>query len=760
MSSAGKWVLGLLLLVVGAVFVARAVSSDPGSQAELKEFVPVASAKESAKKADGPATDVACKKACIEVQEIANDSVTTGKLAPGSVTLSKLAFEVPNLNELTNEINARKAAEAATKAAQAEAFANGLKNDAAITAAANNGITQEAAARTAADEDLAKKFAAGDADLLSKLNKEVADRGAGDDGLQLKLNTEIADRAGAIAGLRGELGNPNQVASPIVQINNNEIVGDAVTSNKILDRTITAADLGIGSVTTVEILNGTIKGEDVTTTNADGLTGANVKDESLNAVDLNVDSVDTSEIASAAVKTDELAGLSVTTAKLAGTDVAATTTGVLTRAVTAAALADNAVITRTLSDGAVTFAKLDLLSQGRITTLETGLAAEIIARGLDVDAEELARATFDSSLATDAPSAVTVNGAKAPNPAVATEGLVDWSRLRDVPTDFADNKDDDGSNNINTFANELDGDPTDTTINETTGANKDDVSWFKLRDVPLEIADGDDNVDGGNAADLTCGTAGCVDATDLGAGAVGGRALAGGGTEIVQGSIVGEAGIGAGASGTGDIALGTITGQVAPTAGAATGNLALQTVGLANLAPDSVDADKIVNGSITKDELANGSVITDKLLVNFAKGDDTVGPVAPLGLPFVEVPAGNTKIVTTDTVNHNIMVSGQTQLTCGACAAATDNVVVQYQLVRTDDTLPTPTTTVIGPVYEVTLNAPTTVSLSLLDTNVPADTYVYKIRLARSGGTAGTTFTATKTVLNVVDQGRFQAPAS
>ena len=182
-------------------------------------------------------------------------------------------------------------------------------------------------------------------------------------------------------------------------------------------------------------------------------------------------------------------------------------------------------------------------------------------------------------------------------------------------------------------------------------------------------------------------------------------------------------------------------------------------VGLGNLAPNSVNADKIVNGSITKDELADGAVTTDKLLVNFAKGDDTGGPVAPLGLPFVEVPADNTKIVTTDTTNHNIMVSGQTQLTCGACAAATDNVVVRYQLVRTDDTSPTPTTTVIGPIYEGTLNAPTTVSLSLLDTNVPADTYVYKIRLARSGGTAGVTFTATKTVLNVVDQGRFQTPA-
>src|SRR3954452_9244805 len=184
MGSAGKWVLGLLLLVVGAVFVARAVSSDPASQATVKNNLtadPASVAKANAdaeaakqkKIASTTAGDVACKKACIEVNEVANDAVTTAKLAPGSVTLSKLAFEVPNLNELENEINARKAAEAQASASAAELTTATAKNDAAITAAAANGITAEAAARTAADTDLTAKTAAADADLLSKLNTEV-----------------------------------------------------------------------------------------------------------------------------------------------------------------------------------------------------------------------------------------------------------------------------------------------------------------------------------------------------------------------------------------------------------------------------------------------------------------------------------------------------------------------------------------------------------------------------------------------------------
>ncbi len=252
MSSAGKWILGLLLLVLGAVFVARTVSSDPASNATIKKLpsAETVAKTEKVKTPPAPATDVACKKACIEVNEVANDSVTTAKLAPGSVTLSKLAFEVPNLNELENEISARKAAEAASKAAAAEAkvalgeaAAATAKNDAAITAAAQNGLVAEAAARAAAVEDITKKFTAGDADLLSRLNKEIADRGAGDDVLQLKLNAEIADRAGAISTLRGELANPNQVAAPIIKINNNEIVGDAVTTDKLLDGTIQTQDL-------------------------------------------------------------------------------------------------------------------------------------------------------------------------------------------------------------------------------------------------------------------------------------------------------------------------------------------------------------------------------------------------------------------------------------------------------------------------------------------------------------------------------------
>ena len=69
------------------------------------------------------------------------------------------------------------------------------------------------------------------------------------------------------------------------------------------------------SITTAEIRNGTIKGEDVTTVDADGLTGANVKDATLTQDDLAPNAVASSEIADGAITADDLANGSVATDK-------------------------------------------------------------------------------------------------------------------------------------------------------------------------------------------------------------------------------------------------------------------------------------------------------------------------------------------------------------------------------------------------------------------------------------------------------------
>jgi hypothetical protein len=593
MGSAGKWVLGLLLLVVGAVFVARAVSSDPTSEATVKNNLqadPASVAKandaaEAAKQkkiASTVAGDVACKKACIEVNEVANDSVTTAKLAPGSVTLSKLAFEVPNLNELENEINARKAAEASAKVAASDLSAATAKNDAAITAAAANGLTVEANLRTAADQDLATKTAAADADLLTKLNTEITNRGSADDVLQSKLNTEIADRSAGISGLRAELINPNQVASPIVQINNNEIVANAVTTDKIAPDTILANDLATGSVTTDEILNDTVAAIDLADNavvgRAAGETLTNVKQQTLrgqrndnigsatSAGDLAIgtltgerapvaaaatgnlalgtvtgesdnditrvnpignlglrtvgrnnlvnDAIDNTKIENNAVTTSKILDGQVQTSDINDNDV----TNSKLRTVDAGGL-NGAVSTNKINDGAVTFSKLDGSTRTRITDLESGLAAEISARlakdvlqdnamsneianriagdaavQANLASEIATRAAADTALGgridelgTVAPSATTVNGAKEPN---TSDAKVDWSRLKNVPNDFADNKDDDGTGKVNSLINDLKGTGTGAGSAATTGNNL--VSWKNIGDLPTtDFVDGD-----------------------------------------------------------------------------------------------------------------------------------------------------------------------------------------------------------------------------------------------------------------------------
>jgi hypothetical protein len=615
MTSAGKWVLGLLLLVVGAVFVARTVSSDPGSQAQVKNLPSAALAGEGTDKAAAAAAaatakkvagtvagDVSCKKACVEVNEVANDSVTTAKLAPGSVTLSKLAFEVPNLNELENEINARKIAEATTKAAQAEAAASGAKNDAAITAAASNGITAESAARTAADEDLVKKTAAADADLVSKLNGEVKDRGSADDVLQGKLNTEIADRTGAVINLKSELFNGNQVDAPIVQINNNEIVGDAITGNKILDTTITALDLGDASVVgglAGDIKDGTITADDLALDSVVGGLGGDIKDNTVDENDLKSDSVigglggdvkdgtiDQNDLALAGV----IGGLGGDVAdntidendlKLQsvigglGGDVKDNTIDANDLALGAVIgglggdVVDGSISLHDLGDGSVVGGENGDVTDGTINEFDLALAAVIGGTGGDVkDGTITGQGDNDDSVAIDADN-TTVTGDLALNTV--------------------------GRRNIVASA-----------------------------------------VDSGKIADDT------VAAVDLANNAVVGRALAAdsGLVNIKLGTIRGEGAPPATGSPGGDIALGTITGEGDNDAAtSASGNLGLGTVGRANLVAGVIDVDQL------DDDLELELVTETELTAFLARFSDVTATPTDLGTPAVPKPNNSDSFV-------------------------------------------------------------------------------------------------------------------
>jgi hypothetical protein len=703
MSSAGKWVLGLLLLVVGAVFIARTVSSDPGSNAGVKKLSPAASASAArdAKKTAAATTagDVVCKKACIEVNEVANDSVTTAKLAPGSVTLSKLAFEVPNLNELENEINARKAAEAATKVAQSEAADATAKNDVAITLAAANGITAESAARTLADAALTSTLLAGDADLLSKLNKEIADRAAGDDALQLKLNNEIKLREEQLTSFKAELLNPNQVADAavVVKINNNELVadntpGDLVNTaavrgglgGVVQDRTLDANDLGNNAVV------GSAAGETLTNVKAQSLRGLrnnNLAIAVLGAGDLAVGTITGQGGAGPGLATGNLALGTVTGQN--DNDSAIGDTGAITGNLALSTVGRGNLVNDAIDSTKVLLDSLLAvdIATGAVTTDEifndTITNADVADNNLDA-----------SSLADNSVGAGELADNAVDNAAVATGAIAGGGTGRDVVLDASINSAD---------------------ITNDTITNSDIV---------------DNVIDAGSLADNSVGSGELADnAVDNAAVATG--AIAGGGTgrDVVLDASINSA----------DITNDTITNI----------DIVDNAIDATSLATGSVGTDEIANGTIKAEDLENGAVTSDKLKLSTGTGLLATGALTTNGVgdPLATIATTPAVSITVGTTGHKVMVTGQTQVTC-TCATAGDSADVQWQLY--DGTTP------VGSIYKgrvSDVNKELPVSVSFLHPAGASATHTYTLR-ARFAVVAGTpTVNVSGVVVNAVDLG-------
>ena len=821
MSSAGKWVLGLLLLVVGAVFVAKTVSSDPGSQAEVKNL-PAAPAAEKTKKAPaGPvvAADVVCKKSCVEVNEVGNDSITTAKIAPGSVTLSKLAFEVPNLNELENEINARKATESSLRASQsalsatqaeaasaaATAIEANAKNAAAINAAAANGITAEAAARQAADEDLASKVAAGDADLQTKLNKEGADRAFGDDVLQGKLNTEIQDRKAAVTTLYGELANPNEVVAPILKINNNEIVADAVRggtggvikdasiesidiknetilSEDIFDGTITAADLGLNSVVGGElgdILDNSITEHDLKLDSVIGGEGGDVKDNSISEHDLKLDSViggEGGDVKDESITAHDLDEDSVGTSEIDDDSVAAID------------LANNAVVGRAIAaDSSLVNIKLGTIrGEGAAATgTPTGDIAlgTITGQGdnddtvppLGADAATIAAIAAENARVTGNLGIETVGRRNLVNGAVdatklSTTFLGDLVTEGELAVLLASLKADElggtapkDPNDGDGFLhwNHLEGVPDgilgsanlafdDGTPNENTGPTKDLVSFSEIKD--LTTGGGNGRITSTFIEDgtLTADDLGnnSVESAEIKDGTITNVDLAGSDSGTVVTGAVTSAKIADDNIESRDIKTGTIQGAQVPGALAAgetnAGDIGVRTITALNLANDAVGALQIRDGSITARELEANAVVGSS-------------PAAALpAVPAAHQVIGTASLAIADDAGkkHKVAVNGALNLDCVGCAATG---TVAYQLFADG--------TAAGPVYTATISdavAPTVVSIAWIDGDaVSGSPRVYEVRAKAlaidDGAGAAEAMTAVGT-LTAVDLGRVPTP--
>ncbi len=800
MSSAGKWVLGLLLLVVGAVAVARAFSNDTNSRAQQKDVTlpAAANAADSKSKTATPivSADVDCKKPCISTGEIDQEAITTAKLASGSVTLSKLAFEVPNLSELQAEIDARKAAEANAKQAVADAnaaanaansqlAAASQKTAADITAAAKTGIDTEAAARAAGDQSVTDAFKAADAGLQTSLNQEIVDRKKDIDTANVALTKEIADRASADAGLRSDLLSTDPSKTPTVRVNNNEIVTGAVTggvnvsgkaTGSILERTIVGANLQTETVTDQELAAGSVGTSEI-------------QDESILSEDIKNGEVKTSDIGTGEVKTANLADASntatptgVTNAKIennavtsdkilngevtsadiadgtivggAGGDIAADTitAGELgAESVGSSELADNAVDTAAIQTGAVTLAKLGADSvdsskivDGSVTGTDVGsktitganIADFTIEGGADNGVGAVVNQIKDGSITSDDLAADAVSKKLQPN-SVTSEIIKNGEVTGDGSATSGTTAGDLALNTVGT-RNLVDLSVTDAKV--AAG-----LSGSKVNGAVAEATHALSADSAASAADLAC--TGCIGTVDLADGAVTFD-------KIAKGAVRGEGAPSVTTPTNGNIALKSIDesnladGSVAGGAGGVIADgtitaddLQAGSVGQSELQDSAVTTLKLVDGAVTTAKIADGAVKPDKQTANAGMGSitTTVTSGTPASVGSVSLTIGGT--------SHEVMVNAQGTFACAAGCSNANPVTVKWQVFDG--------ATAVGPEYVQTVSdsfptVPWTAAAIATSPNPPSS-HAFTVKVT-------TTATSTASVnvvgtLNAVDLG-------
>lgn len=229
---------------------------------------------------------------------------------------------------------------------------------------------------------------------------------------------------------------------------------------------------------------------------------------------------------------------------------------------------------------------------------------------------------------------------------------VDWTRLKNVPADFADGTDDTGGTptdlscagcvGMTDIADGavgstqiLDGSLTSADVQpgtflgvaHATSSDHDDryatrseladpgqvnavsnpVDWTQLKNVPADFADGTDAT-GGTPTDLDC--AGCVGPSDLAASSVSSSAIIDGSilsADVADGSITGND-IANGTIAGPDIANGTITGSKIATGTITGSNIATGTITGTDIASGTITSTHLGTASVGSSEIADGSV--------------------------------------------------------------------------------------------------------------------------------------------------------
>ena len=263
---------------------------------------------------------------------LANDAVTTAKIATGAVTETDLGNNAVTLVKMAD--NSVGSAEIVTGAVGSTEIATGAV-----------GTTELAANAVTSSEIAADAVGVSEIGTAAVGSDEIIDGSIG-----------LTDLASGFVVGHSILG--------IDAVETDNIKDGAVNSAKIADGTITANDLASNSVTTAKV-------------NADAITTDKIADGAVGLNDLASNAVDSSKIIAGGVNTSELADDSVTIAKMADNSVGSAE--IANNAVGSSEIADGAVGTTELADSSVTGAKIAANSVGRADLVDNAVGPSKVA---------------------------------------------------------------------------------------------------------------------------------------------------------------------------------------------------------------------------------------------------------------------------------------------------------------------------------------------------------------------------------------------